>query len=283
MKRGRDYAPRVVQKTNENRLVGHISTLQQHASEGNDKEKTIISRDKARENEHEYLLYSIKNVNLLEQQSSHDDTQLVDHPSLRRRMQTANATQFLHVQPSIRACECNGLSCITNHVDKHQGDAISVCLWSNWLDIRVVSNMTLHVDDIDYHPVVNGIANELTRVKIHGKVAVVTTMTISDFYRHETPSNLVVDATVSFVSSGGNGRRLEHSLGNPPRLLVTARIGKSRLVVGCVCLFVAIIAITSEVSLFEMRRRHCSEPTARQQHDDKECHVCQKSCIYSKQ
>jgi hypothetical protein len=130
---------------------------------------------------------------------------------------------------------------------------------------------------------VNGIANELTRVKIHGKVAVVTTMTISDFYRHETPSNLVVDATVSFVSSGGNGRRLEHSLGNPPRLLVTARIGKSRLVVGCVCLFVAIIAITSEVSLFEMRRRHCSEPTARQQHDDKECHVCQKSCIYSKQ
>ena len=264
-----------MQETSDN-LVGHVESL--HPSVHSDKEETMTSR----ENEYEYPLYSIKNVNLFEPQSSHDGTKLVDHRpvSSLRRIQTANATQFLNVQPSIRACECDGFSCITDHVDKHQGDAISICLWSNWLDIHVVSNMTLHVDDIAYHPVVNGTANDVTRVEIHGKVAVVTTMTISDFYRHANPSNLVVDATVSF-DHVGNGRQLdavhddvENSLVNPPRLLVTARIDKSRLVVGWVCLFATILVITSEVSLFVRRRR---------QQDDIEYHACSNACIYSKQ
>lgn len=212
---------------------------------------------------------SMENDNVFERRG--DATAQLEENASARRIQTANATAFLNVQPSIRACECDGITCTTVNQVKHVGDPVTICLFSNFLSIAEVSNMTLHVDGEFTHPVVNGTANELTEVEIHGKLAVVTTMTISAFYQHPNPSDLEVDATVSFVSLGdGNTRRrhlhadiVGYPLNNQRLLQTTTYIGRSSVVVGWVCLFSAILVITVEISLFMSKRT-----STKSQHDD---------------
>jgi len=203
--------------------------------------------------------------------------------TLARRVQTANATQYLNIEASIRACECDGTSCIAEPEAKHVGDFITICLWSNFLEIAAVSNMTLHVGNVSYQPVVNGIVNELTNVRHHGKLAVVTTMTISAFYQEANPPDLIVDATVSFVSDGGGSRRYlasditDYLLGSQRSLLYT-RMDKSVIVVASVCLFSTIVVLSIAVGAL-VAKRYCRHGSTRFQHEEEETVA---TCIYSK-
>lgn len=126
----------------------------------------------------------------------------------RFRRTTANATETLSFQPSIRACECNGVKCTTE--EKKPGDTIKICLWSNFLDIQSVSQISLRLGNFTYQPIVDGTANTVTNVALNGRLAIVTTMLISAFFQDTTysPSNLQVQGQVSFVPHLGSNRYL---------------------------------------------------------------------------
>lgn len=172
-----------------------------------------------------------------------------------RREAAANGTQYLNIQPSITACQCDGLACQTQ--EKHVGESISICLWSNFLDIASVSNMTLHVGDFTYKPVVNGTVNDLTELSLHGRLAVVTTMTISAFFNHSNPYDLVVDATVSFAP---NGRRdlIAVDVGNATldssRLLRVTRVNKVRF---CLYIFIFVAFVLWVLEKSVRCLKHC--------------------------
>jgi hypothetical protein len=135
-----------------------------------------------------------------------------------RRTATANnaAAETLSLQSSVRACECNGVDCVTTE-RKKPGDTIQICLRSNFLDISAVSQISLRLGDVTYRPIVNGTANAATNVARNGTLAIVTTMLVSalfqqDYYYYysntnSTSSRLQVQGQVSFVPqfvSSGN-------------------------------------------------------------------------------
>lgn len=120
---------------------------------------------------------------------------------------TDNAnTETLVLEPTIVACECNGVNCTTTA--KSAGDFFKICLRSSFLDIAQVSEVTLRLDDLIYQPVVDGTSNEITNVTLHGRLAVVTTMIVSAFFQDRNSSvlELEVDGQVSFY--GGTRRYL---------------------------------------------------------------------------
>lgn len=207
--------------------------------------------------------------------------------SFSRRIVIANSTLSLDIQPSIRACQCDGSTCITK--ERHVGDSISICLFSNFLHIQAVKNMTLHVGDVSYQPVVDGVVNELTELSLHGKLAVVTTMTISAFFDHANPSDLdlTVDATVSFapIHGGGGGRRLvaniaNHSLGdNPARSLLVTTF--TRLATTWACLISTIIVFAAAIGVF-VARRHCRHRPEHLLAGQEEEEAADESCRVSK-
>jgi len=164
-----------------------------------------------------------------------------------RRIETSNDTYSMNIQSNIRACECDGTECTSE--EKHVGDSISICLWSNFLDIDKILNLTLFVGDLSYQPVENGTANELTEMVLHGKLAVITTMIISAFFDNANPSDLVVDATVSFAPLvGGNRRHLasisNHSLIERQRSLLVPSLNRSVIIFALTCLLSTIIMLS---------------------------------------
>lgn len=201
-----------------------------------------------------------------------------------RRVETANDTVYLDVHPSIQACECDGTACTAE--EKHPGDSVSICLWSDFFEIAAVTNMTLRVGDFSYQPIVNGTANELTELELHGKLAVVTTMTISAFYENANPPDLVVDATVSFVplDVGGGRRHLaditDYPLSSSSRSLLITRIDKSVVVFAWFCLLSTIIVLSAALGALVAKGYYCSACSTRSH--DKEEDGTEVTCEFSK-
>ena len=108
-----------------------------------------------------------------------------------------NGTVLIDLHPTVTACQCDGMNCTTE--GRKTGDAISICLWSNYLDISVVLDMMLRLDSLVYQPISNGTANSVTEVTMNGKSVIITTMIISAFFQDMDPSDLVVEGQVSFA------------------------------------------------------------------------------------
>ena len=182
--------------------------------------------------------------------------------------QLVNETEYIDVEPIIRACQCDGTACAAE--EKHVGDTVSICVWSNFLEIAAVVNMTLHIGSFSYQPVVNGTVNELTEVSLEGKLVVITIMTISAFFEDASPSDLEIDATVSFVPLASGGRRQlvdstnNSLLRNSRSLEVTER---SIAVFVAVCFLVTIVLLSASVGAL-LAKGYCCDCSTRVEYDE---------------
>lgn len=180
-----------------------------------------------------------------------------------RQTTAANGTQFLNVQPSVTACQCNdALTCTME--ERHVGESIRICLWSQFLNITAVTNLTLHANDgVSYQAVTDGIVNELTQLYFEGRLAVVTTMVISAFFHHANPSDLLVDATVSFSPLHNQGRRHLAAdtsttlFDRPTRVLLTRPVNNTVVILCWVVLSIAIVIFCSTTCWLAWDQKLC--------------------------
>lgn len=187
-----------------------------------------------------------------------------------RRTTANNAAETLSLQPSIRACECNGVDCVTE--SKKPGDTIQICLRSNFLDIQNVSQISLRLGDVTYQPIVNGTANAATNVARNGNLAIVTTMLVSALFQdsNNSTSRLQVQGQVSFVPQFSGNRYLSTTSDfvtlNTSRYLTIKE--KSAYIVIVVSVLFGIVTISAAVESLIAEGHICF--CISKQHDEKE-------------